>query len=204
LLVRHGWQTQDVARSEVLRYLGCPAEFLLRNHWASETVDDLNHRPSCPREVLMTEASTGTGSPSRAALPAGPVWRAGLLAAVAATVVNVVAWLVLQPLLDADLQIPRTPGSTDLVSLSLAPVILVTLLSGVLGAVVLWLLTRRGPSGVRLWVILAVAYAVLSGLAAFGLDVDLGRQLGLFLFHLLAAGTVIAVVRQQLPARPGQ
>jgi hypothetical protein len=82
----------------------------------------------------MTEASTGTGSPSRAALPAGPVWRAGLLAAVGATVVNVVAWLALQPLL----------------------------------------------------------------------DVDLGRQLGLFLFHLLAAGTVIAVVRQQLPARPGQ
>jgi uncharacterized protein (DUF885 family) len=26
LLVRHGWQTQDVARSEVLRYLGCPAQ----------------------------------------------------------------------------------------------------------------------------------------------------------------------------------
>jgi uncharacterized protein (DUF885 family) len=26
LLVRHGWQTQDFARSEVLRYLGCPAQ----------------------------------------------------------------------------------------------------------------------------------------------------------------------------------
>jgi uncharacterized protein (DUF885 family) len=26
LLVRHGWQTQDSARSEVLRYLGCPAQ----------------------------------------------------------------------------------------------------------------------------------------------------------------------------------
>ncbi len=36
----------------------------------------------------MTEASAGTGSPSRTALPAGPVWRAGLLAALAATVVN--------------------------------------------------------------------------------------------------------------------
>ena len=28
----------------------------------------------------MTEASTDAGSPARAALPAGPVWRAGLLA----------------------------------------------------------------------------------------------------------------------------
>ena len=35
----------------------------------------------------MTEASIGTGSPARAALPSGPVWRAGLLAALAATVV---------------------------------------------------------------------------------------------------------------------
>jgi uncharacterized protein (DUF885 family) len=26
LLVRHGWQTQDFAESEVLRYLGCPAQ----------------------------------------------------------------------------------------------------------------------------------------------------------------------------------
>ena len=26
LLVRHGWQTEDFARSEVLRYLGCPAQ----------------------------------------------------------------------------------------------------------------------------------------------------------------------------------
>jgi nicotinamide riboside transporter PnuC len=106
--------------------------------------------------------------------------------------------VVLQPLLDAGLQIPRQPGSTELVSLPLAPVVLITLVSGVLGAAALWLLTRRGPSGLRLWVIVAVAYAILSGLAAFGLDVALGRQLGLFLFHLLAAATMITVVRQRL------
>jgi uncharacterized protein DUF6069 len=149
----------------------------------------------------MTEASTGTGSPSRTAVPAGPVWRAGLLAAVAATVVNAVAWLVLQQLVDADLQIPVQPGGTELQSLPLAPVILVTLLSGVVGAAVLWLATRRGPSGVRPWTILAAAFAVLSGLAAFGIDVGLGRQLGLFLFHLLAGAVMIAVVHRRLPAR---
>jgi Family of unknown function (DUF6069) len=98
----------------------------------------------------MTEASTSTGSPSRSALPVGPVWRAGLLAAVAATVVNAVAWLVLQSLLGADLQVPSQPGGTELVDLPLIPVILVTLFSGLLGAVVLWLLTRRGAAGIRL------------------------------------------------------
>jgi ABC-type transport system involved in cytochrome c biogenesis permease subunit len=149
----------------------------------------------------MTEASTGTGSPSRTALASGPVWRAGLLATLAATAVNVVAWLVLQQLLDADLQIPVQPGEPELQSLPVAPVILITLVSGLLGTVALWLLTRRGPSGVRLWTVLAAVFGVVSGFGALSLDVSLGRQLGLFLFHLLAAATMITVVRRQLGSR---
>jgi hypothetical protein len=147
----------------------------------------------------MTEASTDR--PSRAALPSGPVWRVGLLAAGAATLANVVAWVVLQRLLDADLRIPTRPGGAELQALPVGPVILVTLLTGVAGAGVLWLLSRRGPSGVRLWAFLAVAFGVLSSLAAFSLDVTLGRQLGLVLFHLLATVVVLAVVRQQLGPR---
>jgi Family of unknown function (DUF6069) len=134
----------------------------------------------------MTEASTGTGSPARAALPAGPVWRAGLLAALAATVVNGLAWVLLQQVLDTGLQVPSQPGGTELSSLPLGAVLFVTAFSGLLGAVVLWLLTRRGPSGVRLWVLLAVAFGALSALPAFGLDTSIGRRLGLVLFHLLA------------------
>jgi Family of unknown function (DUF6069) len=146
----------------------------------------------------MTEASTGTGSPSRTALPSGPVWRAGLLAALAATVVNGLAWVLLQQVLDVGLHVPVEPGSTELNALPLGAVLIVTALSSLVGAVVLWLLTRRGPSGVRLWAILAVAFGVLSSLSAFGLDVSTARQLGLVLFHLLATVVVIAVVRQQL------
>jgi hypothetical protein len=146
----------------------------------------------------MTEASAGTGSPSRTALPSGPVWRAGLLAALAATVVNAVAWLLLQQVFDAGLQVPTGPGSTELNDLPLAVVVLTTLVTGLLGAVVLWLLARRGPSGIRLWTLLAAAFGILSGFAAFSLDVSLGRQLGLVLFHLLATVVVVSVVRQQL------
>ena len=146
----------------------------------------------------MTQASTGAGSPARAALPAGPVWRAGLLAALAATVVNGLAWVLLQQVLDAGLQVPSQPGGTELSSLPLGAVLFVTAFSGLLGAVVLRLLTRRGPSGVRLWALLAVAFGALSALPAFGLDVSTGRQLGLVLFHLLATVTELVVVRQQL------
>jgi Family of unknown function (DUF6069) len=146
----------------------------------------------------MTEASAGPGSPSRTALPSGPVWRAGLLAALAATVANTIVWVLLLPVLDAGLQVPVQPGSTELNELPLGAVVGVTAVSSLVGAVALWLLTRRGPSGVRLWVILAVAFGVLSALPAFGLEVSTGRQLGLVLFHLVATVTVIAVVRQQL------
>src|SRR5512132_1540840 len=139
----------------------------------------------------MTEAPTGT--PSRTALPAGPVWQAGLLAALAAVVVNGLAWVLLQQVLDVGLQIPSRPGGTELTSLPLSAVLFITASSGLVGAVVLWLLTRRGPSGVRLWAILAVAFGALSALPAFSIDVSTARQLGLVLFHLPAA-----VVRQQL------
>jgi Family of unknown function (DUF6069) len=146
----------------------------------------------------MTEASTGTGSPARAALPSGPVWRAGLLAALAATVVNLLTWLLVQQVLDAGLRIPSQPGSTELTSLPLATVVTVTAFSALVGAAVLWLLTRRGPSGVRRWAILAVAFGALSALPALSIDVSLARRLGLVLFHLLATVVVLAVVRQQL------
>ena len=146
----------------------------------------------------MTEASTGAGSPARAALPAGPVWQAGLLAALAATVVNGIAWFLLQQAFDVGLEIPSQPGGTELTSLPLSAVLFITAFSGLIGAVVLWLLTRRGPSGIRLWAILAVAFGALSALPAFGLDTSIGRRLGLVLFHLLATVTVLAVVRQQL------
>jgi len=144
----------------------------------------------------MTEAPTGT--PSRTALPAGPVWQAGLLAALAAVVVNGLAWVLLQQVLDVGLQIPSRPGGTELSSLPLSAVLVITASSGLVGAVVLWLLTRRGPSGVRLWAILAVAFGALSALPAFSIDVSTARQLGLVLFHFLATVVVIAVVRQRL------
>ena len=146
----------------------------------------------------MTEASTGTGSPSSTSLPSGPVWQAGLLAALAATVVNAVAWVVVQQLLDAGLQIPKTPGGTDLTALPLSAVVFITAFTALVGAVVLWLLSRRGPSGVRLWTVLAVVFGLVSALPAFSLEVSTGRQLGLLMFHVLAIVVAVGVVRQQL------
>jgi hypothetical protein len=150
----------------------------------------------------MTEASTGASSPSRT-LPSGAVWRAGLLAALAAVLANAVVWVLFQPVLDLGLQVPVTPGSSEFQELPLALVIGFTAFSGLLGAVVLWLLTRRGPSGSaygRSW---PWPSGSSPALAPLSLDASLGRRLGLSVFHLVAAAVMIAVVRRQLPARQG-
>jgi hypothetical protein len=149
----------------------------------------------------MAEAPPGTDAWYRAALPSGPVCLAGLLGALGATTVNALAWLVIQRLLNADLQIPVRPDSTELQDLPLWSVIVVTLLSGLFGTFALWLLSRLGLRGVDLWTLLAGAFGALSGLPIFNVDVGQGRQLGLFLFHLLAAATMITVVRRELVPR---
>jgi hypothetical protein len=145
----------------------------------------------------MTEAFTDR--PARAAVPSGRVWRAGLLGSLAATLANVLVWLVLQQVLDLDLQIPVQPGGTELQQLPLATVAVATLVPALLGTLLLWLLTRRnGPGGIRLWTILAAAFALLSLFAPFGLDVSTGRRLGLLVFHVLTPIVYLAVTRQQL------
>jgi hypothetical protein len=126
------------------------------------------------------------------------LWRAGLLAAAAATLVNVLAWVVVQQLGDAGLMVVVEPGGTELVSLTLGLVVGATLGAALVGAVALWLLGRRGPGGVRAWTVLAVAFGLLSTGTPFGLDVSVARQLGLVLFHVLATATVVGVVRRQL------
>jgi hypothetical protein len=126
------------------------------------------------------------------------LWRAGLLAATAATLVNALAWVVVQQLGDAGLMVVVEAGGTELVSLSLGLVVGATLGTALVGAVALWLLGRRGPGGVRAWTALAVAFGLMSAGTPFGLDVSVARQLGLVLFHVLATATVVGVTRQQL------
>ena len=96
-------------------------------------------------------------SPSSARL-----WRAGLVAAAAATLVNVLAWVVVQQLGDAGLMVPKEPGGTELMSLPLSLMVGATLGAALVGAVALWLLGRPGSGGVRAWTALAVAFELLS------------------------------------------
>jgi hypothetical protein len=141
---------------------------------------------------------TSGARPRSQAPSAARPWRAGLVAAAAATLVNALAWVVVQQLGDAGLMVVVEPGGTELVSLTLGLVVGATLGAALVGAVALWLLGRRGPGGVRAWTALAVAFGLLSAGTPFGLDVSVARQLGLVLFHLLATATVVGVARQQL------
>jgi hypothetical protein len=141
---------------------------------------------------------TSGARPRSQASSAARLWRAGLVAAAAATLVNALAWVVVQQLGDAELLVVVEPGGIELVSLTLGLVVGGTLGTALVGAVALWLLGRRGPGGVRAWTALAVAFGLLSAGTPFGLDVSVARQLGLVLFHLLATATMVGVARQQL------
>jgi hypothetical protein len=141
---------------------------------------------------------TSGARPLSEAPSAARLWRAGLVAAAAATLVNALAWVVVQQLGDAGLMVVVEPGGTELVSLTLGLVVGATLGTALVGAVALWLLGRRGPGGVRAWTALAVAFGLLSAGTPFGLDVSVARQLGLVLFHLLATATMVGVARQRL------
>lgn len=143
--------------------------------------------------------SITSGARPRSQAPSSArLWRAGLVAAAAATLVNALAWVVVQQLGDAGLLVVVEPGGTELVSLTLGLVVGATLGPALVGAVALWLLGRRGPGGVRVWTALAVAFGLLSAGTPFGLDVSVARQLGLVLFHVLATATVVGVARQQI------
>jgi Family of unknown function (DUF6069) len=141
---------------------------------------------------------TSGARPRSQAPSAARLWRGGLVAAAAATLVNALAWVVVQQFGDAGLMVVVEPGGTELVSLTLGLVVGATLGTALVGAVALWLLGRRGPGGVRAWTALAVAFGLLSAGTPFGLDVSVARQLGLVLFHLLATATMVGVARQQL------
>jgi hypothetical protein len=143
--------------------------------------------------------SITSGARPRSQAPSSArLWRGGLVAAAAATLVNALAWVVVQQLGDAELMVVVEPGGTELVSLTLGLVVGATLGAALVGAVALWLLGRHGPGGVRAWTALAVAFGLLSAGTPFGLDVSVARQLGLVLFHLLATATMVGVARQQL------
>jgi hypothetical protein len=143
--------------------------------------------------------SITSGARPRSQAPSSArLWRAGLVAAAAATLVNALAWVVVQQLGDAGLMVVVEPGGTELVSLTLGLVVGATLGTALVGAVALWLLGRRGPGGVRAWTALAVAFGLLSAGAPFGVDVSVARQLGLVLFHVFATATVVGVARRQL------
>ena len=64
LLVRHGWQTQDFARSEVLRYLGCPAQAVAykigERQWLGVRAQARHHIPGLPTDT-STRPRCGSG-----------------------------------------------------------------------------------------------------------------------------------------------
>lgn len=128
----------------------------------------------------MTTPSVSSATSSRL----GRLLLAGLVAGVAAAVVNAVLYAF--GAIDPDV---TTPAGQ---SITLAPVLLFSVVPNVLGGLVLWAILRSGRT-VRLFQIIVAVVTVLSLLALPPLGAPTGMLIVLGLMHLVA-GAAAALV----------
>jgi hypothetical protein len=96
------------------------------------------------------------------------------------------------------------PDGTDL---RYADVVVATVVLLAIGTGVLWLLQRWRDDGFRLWVVLVVAFTLLSIPPVLRLDVDAGSKLTLAVMHLVVGAAALlgqrgarAGARRSVPA----
>jgi hypothetical protein len=81
------------------------------------------------------------------------------------------------------------PNGADL---TLAEVVVTTIVSVAIAAVGLLILDRLMTNGLRAWTVAVAVVTVLSCLPLWGLDIDTGSKVALTAMHLVVGGAVIA------------
>lgn len=124
------------------------------------------------------------------------VWRAGLVAAVVAAVVNTLVWL-LGLLTPATWEVTQGGQTRQVLAVMPAMASVVALAAGTLA---LWLL-RRVPRGVTVWTVLAVVVGVGSVVAPLQGAEDPWTGALLALMHLVALAAALLLLRPAALAR---
>lgn len=111
----------------------------------------------------------------------------GLLAGLAAGVANVVVFFVTSALFALPYLIPMGGPGSEPVPLPAVAIIAASTMPALGAAVLYWLLGRFTPRPTRIFVVVAVAFALLAIFPPLSLPIDLGTKLGLELMHVVAA-----------------
>jgi hypothetical protein len=115
--------------------------------------------------------------------------RGGAIGTGLALAANLVVWLVGHIGAPTRVVTGWAPDGEDL---SIANVVVTTVVLVLLGAALLWVLERRRADAFRIWVIVAAVFAVASIPPVLRLDIDGGSKLALAAMHLATGAAAIA------------
>ncbi|TYC00285.1 hypothetical protein FXF53_14005 [Micromonospora sp. WP24] len=122
----------------------------------------------------------------------GPRWRQRALGVLLAALAAVVIWVVAVPLAGMDLDATMAEGQAP-TRINLGMVVAAALIISLLGWALLALLERVSRHGLRIWVIVAVIFLLLS-LAGPTMAETGGAMVALALMHLAVGGVLIAAM----------
>ena len=125
--------------------------------------------------------------------------RSRALAVAAAVLAGIVAWSVTVPLLDVELMVRMSPGSSSVQAVGFASVLTVSLLASLLGWGLLAVLERHNPRAGTIWTITACAVLLLSLGGPLTSAVTTGAKVALALLHLSVAAVLIPLLRRSSP-----
>jgi hypothetical protein len=151
--------------------------------------------------MTADEISKGGAAPADRAgrLPARRLWLAGLLAAVVAAVANLVVFMIERMVLGLVLPVPQGAGG-ELAPLPASMVVGVSVVAAIGATLLLAILRRFVRQPLRWFQIIAALTLLLSFGGPFWLPADVATKVGLGVMHVVAAATIVGILRAQAGA----
>lgn len=137
----------------------------------------------------MSESISSTKSP---AVASGHLWRSGALAALLASVVNLIIYFAVPAIFNFTLAIPLTSAQPE--QLPIVVVIVITVLASLVATGLMALLVRTTKRPVTVFRVVAAILLLVSLGGPFSLPVALGIQLTLSVMHILTAAIIIYLI----------
>jgi hypothetical protein len=129
-----------------------------------------------------------------------PWWQLGIVGGIAAALLNLVVYWLAVGAADVNLQVSTAPGSDELQDLAIPPLLIASLLPGLLAAGLAALLAARTAAPRRWFVAIAVVLLVLSFFSIFPLDISSGATITLIIMHTVPAIAIMAALLPRLTA----
>lgn len=120
----------------------------------------------------------------------GNVLKAGLIAGVIAAGLNVIVLLLAGVFSISLVVMAGDPANQQAMTLSAPPIILLSIVPAIIGALVFFLLTRISAKAATIFTVIAVVIALLSLLPILGQPLGAAGMVALALMHFIAAGVI--------------